>query len=118
MSGHKPFNQLRRKKYSAPYQYEEHVASVLPRARTTMASGALHGDYDVVSEATEEAPGFRIDCKLTDADSFRVSYKDFEGIREKCEAGQIPAFAVNIQGKESYFVIREQDLMGFVEACE
>ena len=107
-----------KKKYSAPYQYEEHIAEILPRARRTMASGALHGDMDVQSAATEHSPGYVVDCKLTDAKSFRVTSKEFSAVEDECEIGQIPVMFVKLGDGNSYAVIKEEDMEGFAWSVE
>lgn len=106
-----------KKKYSKPYQYEEYVASILPRARRTMASGALHGNFDVNSSPADTV-GFMVDCKITDKKSFRVSNDDFKSVEKKCEIGQIPAMFILIQESQSYVVLKEEDFLGLLEGNE
>lgn len=107
-----------KKKYSAPYEYEEHVAGVIPRAQRVPGSGSKHGNFDVASNPTDTAPGYRADCKLTNAASFRVSSEAFQAVKKKCEVGQIPLMFVKTGDGSSYAVIAEEDVKGLMEALE
>jgi hypothetical protein len=107
-----------KKKYSRPYEYENHIAEIIPRGQRVPGSGAKHGDLDVSSTAGEISPGYRVDCKLTDAASFRVNEKEFQEVEKKAQVGQIPLMFVLLGSGDSYAVIKEEDLAGLMETSE
>jgi hypothetical protein len=99
-----------RGKYRDPYDYERQTADKITGARRSIASGALFGDYDVHGEYV------LIDNKrVSKGHTYRLDYRDFQGIEKKAKLDQIPAMFINFnEYGESLAVVREEDFVNLL----
>lgn len=98
--------------YKDPYDYERKTAGKLKGGRRSIASGAVFGDMDVNS------PDFIIDCKRTEAKSYKFVPKDFDKVESQAK-DQIPLMLINFHtlGK-SYAISKEKDFLALAEEIE